>query len=130
MVLLAFVGGHAGEVADPEVPGVLDPGLALGTPPETASMVMRCRISLWLISKICEVRMCRSRSSWSGIDVGEARVEPADEFHQEQPGGREQVGEGLVGSVKMPGFSASSVSTIIFTTGFGVNTSEVFCCGM
>ena len=29
-------------------------------------MVMRCKISLWLISKTCEVRMCRSRSSWSG----------------------------------------------------------------
>ena len=40
--------------------------------------------------------MCRSRSSWSGNDVGEAGVEAAHELHQEQSGGGEQVGEGLV----------------------------------
>ncbi|MFC5041904.1 hypothetical protein [Ornithinimicrobium kibberense] len=40
--------------------------LRVGMPPETASMVMRCKILLWLISNTCEVRMCRSLSSWSG----------------------------------------------------------------
>ena len=94
-------------------------------------MVMRWRSSLWLISKICEVRMCRESLFRIGDLPRKSSVKTAHELHEEQPSGREQNQRtSSTGLSKMPGFSASSVSTIIFTTDFGVNTSDVFCCGM